>query len=67
MVQVTIPAESRSAVSIYGFCKQGTTTIFDIKIFNLDAGSCLCMVLEKALENTEKDKKYKYVSGLTGV
>ena len=35
--QVEVPAESRSDVSAHGFWKRGTTTIFDIRIFNLDA------------------------------
>ena len=38
-----VPAESRADVSNYGFWKQGTITMFDIKIVNLNAGSYLCM------------------------
>ena len=42
--QVQVPAESRVGVSAHGFCKRGTTTIFDIRIVNLDAGSYLHMI-----------------------
>ena len=34
--------------------------MFDIRIVNLKAGSCLCMTPEKALAKTEKEKKYLY-------
>ena len=47
--QVEVPAESRADVSAHGFLKWGTTAMFDIRIFNLDAGSCLRMTPEKAL------------------
>ena len=36
-------------VSAHGFWKQGTTAMFGIRIFNLDAGSYLRMTPEKAL------------------
>ena len=39
--QAVIPAESRADVSAHGFWKRGTTAMFDIRIFNLDAGSFL--------------------------
>ena len=34
--------------------------MFDIQIFNLDAGSYLCMTPEKALAKAEKEKKDLY-------
>ena len=59
-LQVLLPAESKADISAHGFWKQGTTTMFDIRIFNLDAGSYLCMTPEKALTKAEKEKKYFY-------
>ena len=47
--QVVVPAELRADVSVHGFCKRGTTVMFDIIIVNLDAGSYLHMTPEKAL------------------
>ena len=35
--------------------------MFDIQIFNLDAGSYLCMTPEKALAKAEKEKKDLYL------
>ena len=55
--QAQVPAESRSDVSIHSFWKRGTITMFDIRIFNHDAGSYLHMMLEKALAKAEKEKK----------
>ena len=52
--QVEVTAESRADVSVHGFWKRGTTAMFDIQVFNLDAGSYLCMTLEKALAKAEK-------------
>ena len=60
-VQVVVPAESRADVSAHGFWKQGTTTMFDIRIVNLDAGSYLRMTPEKALAKAEKEKKDFYL------
>ena len=37
------------------------TSLFVIRIFNLDAGSYLRMTPEKALLNVDKEKKYKYL------
>ena len=31
--------------------------MFDIRIVNLDAGSCLCMTPKKSLAKAEKEKK----------
>ena len=52
--QVVVPADSRSDVSAHGFWKRGTTAMFDIRIVNLDMGSYLCMMPEKALAKAEK-------------
>ena len=59
--QVEVPAESSADVSAHGFWKQGTTAMFDIQTFNLDAGSYLRMMPEKALAKAEKEKKYLYL------
>ena len=48
-------------VSAHGFWKRGTTTIFDIRIVNLDAGSLLSMTPEKDLAKAEKKKKDVYL------
>ena len=52
--QVVVPAESRADVSAHGLWKRGTTTMFDIRIVNLNAGSYLRMTPEKALAKAEK-------------
>ena len=59
--QVVVPAEARADVSAHSFWKRGTTTMFDIRIVNLDAGSYLHMTLEKALEKAEKEKNDLYL------
>ena len=59
--QVQVPTYSRAEVSAHGFWKRGTTAMFDIRIVNLDAGSYLCMTLEKALANSEKENNYLYL------
>ena len=41
--QVVLPAELRADVIAHGFWKRGTTAMFNIRIFNLDAGSYLRM------------------------
>ena len=61
LVQVVVPAELRSDVSAHGFWKRGTTAMFDIRIVNLNAGSYLSMMPEKALANAEKEKKDLYL------
>ena len=59
--QVVVPAESRADVSVHGLWKRETTTMFDIRIVNLDAGSYLLrMTPEKALE-AEKEKEDLYL------
>ena len=60
-VQVQVPAESRADVSTHILWKQRTTTMFDIRIVNLDAGSYLRMTPEKALAKAEKEKKNFYL------
>ena len=55
--QLVVPAESRADVSAHGFWKRGTTAMFDIIIFNLNAGSYLRMTPEKALAKAEKENK----------
>ena len=52
--QVEVPAESRADVRSYVFWKRGTTAMFNIRFFNLDAGSYLCMTPEKALAKADK-------------
>ena len=57
LVQVEVPAESRADVSTHGFWKRGTTSMFDIRIVNLNTGSYLRMTPENALAKAEKEKK----------
>ena len=52
--KVALPAVLRDDVSTCGFWKQGTTAMFDVRIVNLDAGSCLCMMPKKYLAKAEK-------------
>ena len=59
--QLVVPAESRADVSSHGFWKRGTTAMFDIQNFNLDVGSYLRMMPEKALAKAEKEKKDLYL------
>ena len=54
LVQVAVYVESRAGVSAHGFWKQGTNTMFDIKIINLNIGSYLCTTPQKSLEKAEK-------------
>ena len=56
-VQVEVLAESRANVIPQGFWKRGTTVMFDIRNFNLNVGSYLRMIPEKALANAEKEKE----------
>ena len=49
--------ESRGDVSIHGFWKWGTTALFDVRIFNLDAGSYLRQTSAKSLAMVEREKK----------
>ena len=59
--QVAVPAEPRADAITHFFWKWGTTTMFDIIIVNLDAGSYLRITLEKALEKADKDTKDLYL------
>ena len=49
MVQVAVPTNSRAHVSAHKFWKRGVTVMFDVRISNLDAGSYLRTMSEKAL------------------
>ena len=55
--KVEVPAELRADVSTHGFWKRETTTMFDIRIANIDAGSYLRMTPEKSLEKAEKKRR----------
>ena len=48
-VHVTAPEEMWDYISSHGFWKRGTTTMFDMRIVNLDARSYVKMMHEKAL------------------
>ena len=56
--QLQVPVESRADVSAHGFWKWGTTSMFDIRIVNLNACSYLRMTPGKSLAKAEKEKKY---------
>ena len=49
-----VPVELQDSVSAHSFWNQGTTTMFDAWIFNLESDSYLSTMPEKALENVEK-------------
>ena len=59
--QVEVPAELRADVSAHGFWKRGTTTMFYIRIANLDVGSYLRMTPENVLAKAEMEKKDLYL------
>ena len=54
-----VPVESQDSVSTQSFWNQGTTTMVDVWIFNLESDSYLSTMTEKAQENVEKKKKEK--------
>ena len=54
-----MPDESRADVAIHGFWEWVTSTIFDMRIFNLDAGSYQRQTSVNVLATTEKEKKDK--------
>ena len=56
----TVTDESQADVSIHGFWKWGTSALFCMHIFNLDAGSYLRQTFVKDLETAEKEKKDEY-------
>ena len=58
--QVVVPAKLRADVSAHSFWKRGTTAMFDIHIVNLNTGSYLRRMPEKALAKAEKEKKDLY-------
>ena len=64
--QVEVLIESRADVSAHGFWKRGTTAMFDIQIFNLNAGSYMHMTPEKALCKGGERKEDLLPSGLPG-
>ena len=45
--KVTVPVQSREDISFHGLWKRGSTTMFGIRIVNLDAGSYLRMTPKK--------------------
>ena len=57
MGQAMVPIDLRAEVSAHGFWEWGTTTMFGIRIFNLEAVSCLPMTSKKALVKAENQKK----------
>ena len=59
--QVVVYAELREDVSTHGFWKRGTTTMFVIRIVNIDAGSYLRMTPVNALSKTEKENNDLYL------
>ena len=59
--QATVPDESWADLSVHGFWKWGTSDLFDMCIFNLDADSYLRQTSAKALATAEKKKKDKYL------
>ena len=68
--QVVEPADSRADISAHGFWRRGTTTMSNIRIVNLDAGSYLRMTPEKALAKAEKEKStctFKLAWSIEGV
>ena len=52
-----MPGDSRADISVHGLWKWGTTALFEMQIFNLDAGSYLRQTSTKALTTTDKEKK----------
>ena len=51
----------KAEVIAHGFWKRGTTTMFDIRIVKIDAGSYLRTTPEKYLAKAEKEKKDLYL------
>ena len=49
--------ETRDDVGGHRFWRRGTAALFDVRIFNLDAGSYLLMRSEKDIAKAEKEKK----------
>ena len=59
--QVAVPVESRSDVSAHSFWKQGATSMFEMRISNLDAGSYMRMTPKNDLAKAEKERKGLYI------
>ena len=57
MVQVAVPADSRSDVSAHGFCNWGTIMMFDIRIVNLNTGSYLRMMKKHILQMQRRKRR----------
>eukprot|EP00957_Ditylum_brightwellii_P072414 5503127-Ditylum_brightwellii.AAC.1 len=56
-----VPKEDRGDMTIHGFWKQGTATVFDIPITSLDAKIHCTRDTKKVLEVMEKEKKDNYL------
>ena len=65
--QTTVPDESNMDVSFHVFCKWGTTALFDMRIFNLDASSYLRQTSTNGLASAEKDKRTSKSSSVWSV
>ena len=59
--QIVVPVESIPDIIPHSFWKRGTTAMFDIRLVNLEAGSYLRMMPEKALAKAVKEKKDLYL------
>ena len=55
--KATAPDESRVDVSVHGFWKWGTSSLFDMQTINLYVHSYLHQTYAKALATSEKEKK----------
>ena len=53
--------DTQTYVGIHILWKRGTTIMFDMRIFNLDAFSYLWIVPENAIEKLEKENSDKYL------
>ena len=58
------PEETRADVRAHELLRRGNTALFGVCIVNLDAGSYLRMMPEKALAKDEKEKKDRYLQDL---
>jgi len=56
-----VVTEERGDASCHGFCEHGLTTIFDMRIMDMDARSYRKKEFAKVLEQHEKEKKDKYL------
>ena len=61
MGQAMVPEESRVDLSVHGFWKWVTSSIFYIQIVNLYESFYLRQTSLKALETAEKEKKEKHL------